>query len=119
MPPISVMKIETTIAKIGRSMKKWESFMERAGSVRLRFELDLAGLRRDFRPGPRAQESVDDDPVLRGKARADDAEIVVDRARAHDLGLDGAVVPHHHHFLARLVRDDGGVGYQDRLIGLG
>src|SRR5262249_1553231 len=109
MPPISVMKIETTIAKIGRSMKKWERFIGERDSVGLRLEVDLSWLRRDLGTRPRAHEPVDHDSIVRLEAGADDAEIVVGGPGAHHLRLDRAVVEHRHHDLARLVRDHGRV----------
>src|SRR5579883_3142728 len=117
IPPKSVMKIETTIAKIGRSMKKCERFIV-ARSVRLRFELDLAWLRRHLGAGPRPHEAVDHDTVAGGETGPDDAQVVVARTDAHHPGLDGAVVLHDHDLLLRLIGYHRGVRDQDRPIGL-
>src|SRR3546814_20166259 len=74
MPPISMMKIDSTLAKIGRSMKKWESRIAVSPSARpVRPRLDLAGLRRHLRSRPRPQQAVDDDAVVGAEAVAHDA----------------------------------------------
>src|SRR5262245_59248892 len=106
-------KTERTVAKIGRSTKKCDMFIAVAGSMSSR-RLDLSGLRRDLAAGPRPHEPVDDNPVARLKTRADDAKAILSHGPwTHDFRLDSAVVFHGHHHLARLIGDDGAVGYQD------
>src|SRR3954467_1031656 len=106
-------KTDRTVAKIGRSTKKCDIFIAAARSMPSR-RLDLSRLRCDLGAWPRPYQPVDDDPVARIEARADDAETVIGhRTRAPRLLLDGAVLFHGHHHLARLIGDDGAVGDQD------
>src|SRR4029450_13755662 len=112
MPPISVMKIETTPAKIGRSTKKTAKFMA-AYSVAASFEPALfvrcgaavprAHLRPPLGPGPRPQQAVDDDLVVGRQAFANDAHAVVGRTDTQDLDANRPVFPHHQPDLPRLV----------------
>src|SRR6266404_6460025 len=82
--------------------------------------LDLSRLRCHLAARPRAHKAVDDDAVARFEAGADDAQTIIGhRTRTHDLWLDGAVLLHGHHQLARLIGDDGAVGDQDRDMLLG
>src|SRR5690349_19569352 len=85
-----------------------------------RGRLDLSRLRRHLAAWPRPHKAVDDDAVARFEAGADDAEAVIGhRPWAHDLLLDGAVLLHGHHQLARLIGHDGTIGDQDRDVLLG
>src|SRR5438132_5859199 len=112
-------KTDRTVAKIGRSTKKCDIFIAVVRSMPSGC-LDLTRLRRDFAARPRPYQSVDDDPVGRRKAGADDAEAVIGhRTGTHDLWLDCAVLLHGHHHLARLIGDDGAVGDQDADVLLG
>src|SRR5438128_2305329 len=75
--------IETTEAKIGRSMKKCEIFI--AASVRLVGLRLRAGralrLRRHLGAGPRPDEPVDDNPVVGREPGLDDPQIADDIAQ--------------------------------------
>src|SRR3984893_13781732 len=114
-----ITKTDRTVAKIGRSTKKCDRFMATAGSVVSR-RLDLSRLRADLGAKPSPHEPVDDDAVARFEAGADDAEAVIGhRTGTNDLLLDGAVLLHGHHQLARLIGDDGAVGDQDADVLLG
>src|SRR5215472_9860663 len=71
-------KTDRTVAKIGRSTKKCETFIEFARSdVRTARRsmpsrrLDLSRLRGDLAAEARAHEPVDDDPIARFEAGAD------------------------------------------------
>src|SRR5438132_8684346 len=76
--------------------------------------LDLTRLRGDLAPGSGARQPVDDNPVGRCETLADDPQAIVGhRARTDDLLLDGAVLLHGHHYLARLIGHDGAIGDQD------
>src|SRR6266446_8755407 len=105
---------DRTVAKIGRSTKKCDRFTGTTRSLPSR-SFDLSWLRRHLAAGTRPHQPVDDDAVARFEARADDAQAVIGHwTRTHDLWLDGAVLLHGHHQLARLIGDDGAVGDQDR-----
>src|SRR5262249_1068863 len=77
--PTITNTIETTAAKIGRSMKKWErrttlsaaSIRARPGVAERRSGCLLSG---DLRAGARPHQPVDDDVVLRREAVGDDAQ---------------------------------------------
>src|SRR5215831_2155504 len=111
-------KTDRTVAKIGRSTKKCETFIEFARSdVRTARRsmpsrrLDLSRLRGDLAAGARAHEPVDDDPIARFEAGADDAEAILgDGPWPHNLRLDSAILLHRHHHLARLIGDECAVG---------
>src|SRR5437868_14532438 len=96
-------KTDRTVAKIGRSTKKCDIFIAAARSMPSR-RLDLSRLRCDLGGWPRPYQPVDDGPVARIEARADDAAAVIGhRTGAHDLLLDGAGLVQGHDNLARLI----------------
>src|SRR3954471_13423241 len=124
--PRMMKTIETTEAKIGRSMKKCEIFIPGAS-----FGLCLGGtsggrrrggrrptllLRGDLgaRTGP--HEAVDDDMVVGGNARFDDAQVVVDFAQGHVFLAHRIVGTDDQHVFARLLGADGGVGNEQRVV---
>src|SRR5690242_21034176 len=109
------MKTAMTVAKIGRSMKKWE---KRKGSapasvLGLGRELDLALLRLYRGAGAGAQETVDDDHVVLRQSIADDAQALVVGAGADHFRHDLALSVDRHDDLLRLVGDDGAVGDEE------
>src|SRR5208282_4127155 len=100
-PPRITKTIETTAAKIGRSMKKCESRI-----------FSALGLSR-----PWLHRGVDDDAIGRRKAVLDHAQAVVELAeRDVFLPHHAAVVDHEHEF-ARLLGADRGIGNEQRGIG--
>src|SRR3970040_329046 len=104
-PPISVIRIDITAAKIGRSMKKWEIFIAAAFLLVRRAGLDLARLGLDLDAGTHAHQPVDDDVVVGLEAVADDPEAAFRRrAGGDDLEAHGAVGGHGVDDLPRLVR---------------
>src|ERR1700759_1641321 len=119
------MMIDMTAAKIGRSTKKWENRMGAlAWSVvgllrpcRCVDGLDGAVLRLDLLPRPRALQPIDHDAVARGEAGSDHTQAVDDRPELDQLDADHAVVRDRKHDLARLVRRDGAVRHQQRVMG--
>ena len=117
-PPRMTNTIETTAAKIGRSMKKCE--MRIPALIRL----DLIGLlgrrrrggstlrfHRDFHAGARTHQSLDDDTVVGREAVLDHAQAVVELSeRDVFLPRDVAVIDHEHEF-TRLLGADRRVGH--------
>src|ERR1051326_971957 len=118
-PPMITNTIETTAAKIGRSMKKCEMRMAAlvglgGGTARGRRRGLLLG--RHLDAGPHAHEPVDDDVVVL-------LEPVLDHAQAAQRGAerDVALARHvlaadHHRVLARLLGRDGRVRHEQRLV---
>ena len=117
MAPTSVRMIARTLAKIGRSTKKCENRIvthhPRAKHRLFRSSLDLAVLGRDLLPRTGALYAVDHDAVGRREARTDNAQAVDDGAELDLFGADGAVIGNREHDLARLIRRDHVVGYQE------
>src|SRR5580704_14790959 len=114
---------ETTAAKIGRSMKKWERRMR--GSRSIGVDLRAGGrcrrgarwLRRNLCARPRAHEAVDDDVVVGRQALGDHTQAVDDRPE-RDVFRPGDVLGvDHQHELARLLGSDGGVGHEQFILG--
>src|SRR5579859_7697987 len=96
MPPISVMKIETTIAKIGRSMKKCDSFIVLPALIGVGFGRNGSLLRRDLGAGTRPHQSIDNDAISWQKYLPDDAKPVMGRPWTDDLRHDRVVVRDRH-----------------------
>src|SRR5262245_24493020 len=123
-PPTSVMMMEITAAKIGRSMKKCEMFMRLWPRARLpswllryRSAFGRALLGRDLLPRTRAQKPDYDHVVVLGDPAPDDAQIAVDhRAELDRLRHHGAVRRHGKQELGGLVGHHGSVGHKhDRM----
>src|SRR5216683_1055527 len=82
--PTMTKTIETTAAKIGRSMKKWEMRMggpavsiDAGPRIRDRRRVDVGSLGRDLDARARPHQAIDDDVVL-GHEAADDPQAVDD-----------------------------------------
>src|SRR5215218_3471429 len=118
-PRITKM-METTEAKIGRSMKKWEiripvSIALRLGAARSRGGFPLF-LRANLaaRTGP--NHSIDDHAIVGREPGLDDPQVIVEFTE-RDVFLAHAVVgPDHQHVFARLLGADGGVGHEQRFV---
>src|SRR5258708_33119035 len=122
MKPTRVTMIEMTLAKIGRSTKKWENRMPAApsdgyarrdpglfrGGCR-RGGLDLAVLGLDLLPRPRPLQAIDDDSIGRRDACANDAQTLHHRTKLDQLGADGAVVGDGEDDLAGFIACDAAV----------
>src|SRR5229473_2192142 len=101
--PTMTKTIETTAAKIGRSMKKWE--------IRIGASIGLGGRARRRRllgghlgAGARAHQAVDHDPVVGRDALPDHAQPPGGGvAQRHVFLPRGALRIDHHHELARLL----------------
>src|ERR1700688_3701848 len=120
-PPRITNTIETTAAKIGRSMKKCEMriFLASAslGFVRPFGRRRAFLLRRHLLAGPRAHQAVAEDAIVRGEPVLDHPQAAV------DLAEGDVFLPHHvagvddQHEFAHLLGADRGVGNKQRRIG--
>src|SRR5262245_518525 len=88
MPPTSTMTIDSTAAKIGRSMKKCENFTADASALRRQ----RGHLRRHLGAGTHTLQPIDDDRLATVEALADDAIAVDARARPNDARRRRAVL---------------------------
>src|SRR3984885_3980258 len=119
-PPRITKTIETTAAKIGRSMKKCE---RRMASVGLRLIGRLVGrrrgralllFRRDLHSRARAHQPVDDHAVGGGETVPDHPQAVFELRRG-DVSLPGdAAIVDDQHIFARLLGADRRVGNEER-----
>src|SRR5262245_53720361 len=117
--PAIVRMIDSTAAKIGRSMKKWDRRMGLVARRLILARLDLARLGRNHRAGAheRIGEAAHHHAVGGLQARSDDAKPEREAAEGDLLDDDLVVRPDREHRLARLVRDDGVVGNEQRVDG--
>ena len=120
-PPRITKTIETTAAKIGRSMKKCEMRICLAsaglGFVRPFGRRRVLLLRRHFLARPRAHQAVDDDAIGGGEPVLDHAQAAVDLAERDVFLSDHAAVIDDEHEFAHLLGADRGVGNEQRRIG--
>src|ERR1700720_334950 len=121
--PTMTKTIETTAAKIGRSMKKWERRIRGSRSIGLdvraggRCRSGARLLRCYLCAWPCSHEAVDDDVVVGRQALRDDAQAIDDRPE-RDVFRPGDVLGvDHQHELAYLLDPDGGVGQQQFILG--
>jgi hypothetical protein len=100
--------IAMTFARIGRSMKNFDTRRTRRALWARRGGCAGRGVGRDLAPGDRARDPVDDDPVGGGQALLDD-EAIADLSAGFDacLGDDVRVVDREHVF-ALLVEAERG-----------
>src|SRR6266851_2533428 len=120
--PRMTKTIETTAAKIGRSMKKWEYRIR--GSHSIGAGLQAGGrrgsgarlLRRYLCARPRAHQAVDNDVVVRRQPLGDDAQTIDDRSKRHVLRPRDILGVDHQHKLAHLLDPDCGVGHEQRVL---
>src|SRR6516164_10468857 len=88
--PSDVTKTLSTVAKRGRSMKKWVRRMSRTRDLALvsrRGVMDRANLWRDFCPRCRVRNALDDDLIVRREAGPDHPQAAA--AKIADLDLLG------------------------------
>src|SRR6204780_2740208 len=121
-PPRITNTIETTAAKIGRSMKKCEMRIvlasPRLGFVRLfGFCWRVLLLRRHLLARPRAHQAVDDDAVGGVEPILDHAQPAVDLSERDVFLPDHVAVVDDQHEFAHLLGADRGIGNQQRGIG--
>src|SRR5258707_7144529 len=114
---------ETTAAKIGRSMKKWE--LRIRGSRSIGADLRAGGrrgsgarlLRRYLCAWARTHQAVDDDVVVGRQPLGDDAQTIDDRSKRHVLRPRDILGVDYQHKLAHLLDPDGSVGHEQRVLG--
>src|SRR5215472_9781902 len=109
----------STVAKRGRSMKKWVRRMSWTRVLALIFArggvTDRATVWRNFCPGCRVRNAVDDDLIIGREAGADHAQAEAKIADLDLLGHNRAVQRDGHDAVLRLVRKHGRVRYQQGL----
>src|SRR5262245_61270472 len=130
--PRMMNTIETTDAKIGRSMKKCEIFMPDSIGLRLRAACGGAAcggaacagrpgrgggrgallLRRHLGARTRPHQPVDDHAVVGGEAGLDDAQVVDDVAQRDVFLVHRVVGTDDEHELPCLLGADGGIRHQ-------
>src|ERR1700761_3228571 len=115
MAPTIRMKIDSTIAKTGRSMAKWPMPMSVPAHGGL-LGRAWRGHRRDGLAGAHALEPVDDDLVGYGNAGAYDPQPIDDRPELDLAGGGDIVVAHHIDEAPRLVGADRLVGQQQGVV---
>src|SRR5258707_9208578 len=121
--PRMTKTIETTAAKIGRSMKKWDWRI--CGSHSIGADLRADGrrgsdarlLRRYLSAWARAHQAVGDDVVIGRQTLGDDAQGIDDRSKRHVLRPGDILGVNHHHKLAHLLDPDGSVGHEQCVLG--
>src|SRR5258705_2304933 len=121
--PTMTKMIETTAAKIGRSMKKWVRRIRGSRSIGVdsraggRCRSGARLLRRNLCAWPRPHQAVDDDVVVGPQTLGDDAQAVDDRPE-RDVFRPGDVLGvDDQHELAHLFGPDGGFGHEQRIPG--
>src|SRR5262245_43676843 len=126
--PRMTKMIDSTEAKIGRSMKKCEIFMRVSGMpASIAFCLRGSGgrrrrpllLRRHLAARTRPHHAVDDHAVIGRKPRFDDAQVVGDVAERHVFHRHRIVGADHQHIFACLLGTDRDIRHEQRLIGRG
>src|SRR5215469_10857781 len=117
--------MEMTAAKIGRSMKKREMFIDSMGGVERSGRRARGGLRRsrdglllglDDDVGPRPLDALHDDAVVGRETLAYDPQAVVHRTTGDLPVADLVVAVHHPDELLGLVALHGIVGNEQRLV---
>src|SRR3979490_3004562 len=116
--PTMTKTIETTAAKIGRSMKKWERRIRGSRSIGVdwraggRCRSSARSLGRNLCAWLGPHEAVDDDVVVGRQALRDDAQ-AIDLRPERDVFRPGDVLGvDHQHELAHLLDPDGGVRHE-------
>src|SRR5262252_4602832 len=121
--PTMTKMIETTAAKIGRSMKKSERRI--CGSRSIGVDLRAGGrcrsgarlLWRNLCAWPRSHEAVDDDVIVGRQALRNDSQAIDDRPEGDVFRTGNVLGVDHQHELAYLLGPDGGVGHEQLILG--
>src|ERR1043166_2754920 len=114
-PPRMTNTIDSTEAKIGRSMKKCEIFISRVSLVlRLRHARRTLLLRRHLGAGARAHQPVDDHPIVRTDAVLDHAQVADQLAERDVFGARDVLGIDRQDVFAPLFRADRIVRQQQR-----
>src|SRR5882724_6758078 len=123
------MTIDSTVAKIGRSMKKWDNVMQPGSSPAglwpgdgrfWRWQGVVPGdclpLGIDLGAWPHPLHAVDDHPILRLESVANHAQTVAHRSQLHLAVFHGVLVIDHEGEALRLIGAEGLVREQQRLV---
>src|SRR5215510_4856849 len=122
-PPTITKTIETTAAKIGRSMKKCEMRIALpARSVGLGLRAARRGrhrliVGRHLLSLTHAHQAVDDDAIVGRQAVLDHAQLVDDRTERHEALLGDIILVDYIDKLAHLLGADGSFGDHEGLVG--
>src|SRR5262245_38547480 len=114
--------VETTAAKIGRSMKKCDMRILLSCARLVAFGLRRAGRRRalllwrDLTAGPRPHQAVDDDAVVGGEPGLDHPQVVDDVAQGHVFLPRDVVGADDKDVFTRLLGADRDIRQQQRLV---
>src|SRR6267143_2957608 len=101
--PRMTKTIETTAAKIGRSMKKWDWRIRGSRSIGVDLRADgrrgsgARLLRHYLSTWARAHQAVDDDVVIGRQTLGDDAQAIDDRSKRHVLRPGDILGVDYHH----------------------
>src|ERR1700692_2409267 len=107
--PATVIKIASTVAKIGRSMKKEEMFIGLGGT-----HLNFLRVYRDSRM--HSLRAVHHDHLSRLQSFAHDTQTVDDAAKLHLTIFDHVVGTQHENVFLALIGVDGSIVDQDRRV---
>src|SRR5258707_9793484 len=121
--PTMTKTIETTAAKIGRSMKKWERRMRDSRSIGA--DVSAGGrrrsgarlLRRNPCAGASAHQAVHDDVVVGCQTLRDDAQAIDDRTERDVFRLGDILRIDHQDELAHLLGPNGSLRHEQRVSG--
>src|SRR5579863_2374175 len=124
-PPMTRMTIDSTEAKIGRSMKKWANFMKIGSDGRRGASDSWTGrefpgwgdrgrraCRRHLGSGSDGHQAVDHHPLLRFEALANDPQPFGKRTQLHGAVFQSVLIVDHQHKFLSLIRADGLIGDQ-------
>src|SRR6266498_4443366 len=129
MAPATTMTIDSTVAKIGRSMKKWDKVMQPGSSPAClwlgggRFWRwqglvlrDLLLLRIDLGACSHPLHPVHNHPILRLQPVANHTQTIDDWSQRHLTVFHGVLVIEHEGEALREIAADGRVWNQQRLV---
>src|SRR5712671_1686950 len=121
--PRMTKTIETTAAKIGRSIKKWERRIRGPHSIGVDFRADgrccssARSLWRHLCAWARSHEAVDNDVVVRRQTLRDDAQAINERSERDVFRPGDVLTVDHQHELPHLLGPNGGVGHEQLISG--
>src|SRR4029453_4877366 len=117
-PPMTIIRMASTFARTGRSMKNFEIMTRallRCRTLRRR-RLRYLQLRIDLLPGDRVEDALHDDAILRLEPAVDDAHLAHGLGGLHPSLVDDVVGIDHQHIAAGLVGSKRYLWHQQRLL---